>query len=676
MNSSRIFSLYKKEILDVLRDKKTLVVMILVPLFLYPGIMMLSLFVMGQINKESLEKTYEIGLCVGDYKNDIEERLRDETDLFEYLFHVKEYADSSEMKADLSEGVLNASVEVIMEKDIPTFEISYIASKNDSATAASYVEDVLVSYKEQVRMDTMKALLPNAEQVLNPMWIKRVNVDSTEASLGSALGMFLPMILITSILMGAIYPAIDVTAGERERGTLETLMTIPVRISEVMTGKFLAVATIAIFSAVLNLGSMILVGLYMFDSIRLMAGADLTFSATDFIPSVLVLLAVLPIFALLVSAVCLCICIFAKSFKEANNYSTPILLVFMFASMAGILPNLELNLTTAFIPIVNIALLIKAVFVLRFDWTAILIVAVSSIIYSVLSIWFMSKLFSSEAILFGEGFSSIRLFESRKNMKKGQMPGVGDNILMFGSMLLVMLYLSTTLLMRFGIWGTAICQAMIFLIPVGYAWYMKADLKKLFSVKIPSIAHLLGGVCLWVGVFAAEQIVLTLLAEVFPAMVQTSSELNDSILQAGFLPAFFVVSICPALAEEAAFRGFLFGSLNVKYKPWIAIVVSALAFGLYHMNLLQFFGGAMMGVAIGYACYKSRSIFVGVLMHFINNGLSVVLNFNQELLAKIPILGNESYKLSDYFIFASVTIIFVLAGIIFLKIPNRRHKEN
>lgn len=676
MNSSRIFSLYKKEILDVLRDKKTLVVMILVPLFLYPGIMMLSLFVMGQINKESLEKTYEIGLCVGEYKNDIEERLRDETDLFEYLFHVKEYADSSEMKADLSEGVLNASVEVIMEKDIPTFEISYIASKNDSATAASYVEDVLVSYKEQVRMDTMKALLPNAEQVLNPMWIKRVNVDSTEASLGSALGMFLPMILITSILMGAIYPAIDVTAGERERGTLETLMTIPVRISEVMTGKFLAVATIAIFSAVLNLGSMILVGLYMFDSIRLMAGADLTFSATDFIPSVLVLLAVLPIFALLVSAVCLCICIFAKSFKEANNYSTPILLVFMFASMAGILPNLELNLTTAFIPIVNIALLIKAVFVLRFDWTAILIVAVTSIIYSVLSIWFMSKLFSSEAILFGEGFSSIRLFESRKNMKKGQMPGVGDNILMFGSMLLVMLYLSTTLLMRFGIWGTAICQAMIFLIPVGYAWYMKADLIKLFSVKIPSVVHLMGGVCLWVGMFAAEQIVLTLLAEVFPAMVQTSSELNDSILQAGFLPAFFVVSICPALAEEAAFRGFLFGSMNVKYKPWIAIVVSALAFGLYHMNLLQFFGGAMMGVAIGYACYKSRSIFVGVLMHFINNGLSVVLNFNQELLAKIPILGNESYKLSDYFIFAAVTIIFVLAGIIFLKIPNRRHKEN
>ena len=172
----------------------------------------------------------------------------------------------------------------------------------------------------------------------------------------------------------------------------------------------------------------------------------------------------------------MCFCVFAKSFKEANNYSTPILLIFMFASMAGVLPNLELNLTTALIPVVNITLLIKSVFVLRFDWTAIAIVMVSSVIYSLISIWIMSKLFSSEAVLFGEGFRGIRLFESRKNMKKGQMPGVGDNILMFGAMLLIMLYLSTTLLLRFGIWGTAICQAMIFLIPVGYAWNMKADL--------------------------------------------------------------------------------------------------------------------------------------------------------------------------------------------------------
>lgn len=675
MNKGRIFSLYKKEILDVLRDKKTLVVMILVPLFLYPGMMLLSLFVMGQLNKESLEKTYEVGVLEGEYAAEISARLTDKDDAFEYSFRVTQYQEFSNAEKDLKEGLINSFIDVTFDS-VPTFEINYVASKNDSAMAASYIEEVLVHYKDEVRKEKLQALIPDAESVLNPMWIKRVNADSTEASLGSALGMILPMILITSILLGAVYPAIDVTAGERERGTLETLMTIPVRISEVMTGKFLAVATIAIFSALLNLGSMMLVGLYMFDSVKLMAGADLSVNVIDFIPAVLVLLVVLPIFSLFASAVCLCVFVFAKSFKEANNYSTPILLVFMFASMAGVLPNLELSLTTAMIPIVNLTLLIKSVFTLQFDWAAIAVVGISTVLYSLISVWVMSKLFSSEAVLFGEGFRGIRLFESRKNMKKGQMPGVGDNILMFGAMLLIMLYLSTTLLMRFGIWGTAICQTIILLIPVCYAWYMKADFKKLFSLKLPSVLHLSGGICLWIGMFAAEQIVLTLLAEVFPSMVQTSADLNEAIFQAGFLPAFLVVSVCPAFAEEAAFRGFLFGSLNAKYKPWIAIVVSALAFGLYHMNLLQFFGGAMMGAAIGYACYKSGSIWVGVLMHFINNGLSVVLNFNQELLAKIPILGNESYKLSDYFIFAAVTIIFVLAGIIFLKIPNRRCKEN
>lgn len=670
MFSGHIFSLYKKEILDVLRDKKTLVVMILVPLFLYPGIMFLSFFLMNQITQESLEKTYKVGILTDSYTDETKFLLTDENDEFDYLFHLQDYSDSKELQNDLESGVLHAFIEMSVEGDIPTYEISYYASKNDSAMAATYVEDILIAHKDDVRQNKIAQVIPDSDKFLNPLWVKKTNKDSNEASMGSAIGMFLPMILITSILLGAIYPAIDVTAGERERGTLETLMTLPVRISEIMTGKFLAVATIAVFSAFLNLASMSLVGLYMFDSIKLMTETDFALNITDFIPAVLILLVCLPVFALFVSAVCLCTFIFAKSFKEANNYSTPILLVFMFASMAGILPNLELNVTTALIPIVNITLLIKAVFVLRFDWSAIAIVIVSSIIYSLISIWVMSKLFSSEAVLFGEGFSSIRLFESRKNIKKGQIPGIGDNILMFSAMLLIMLYLSTTLLLRFGIWGTALCQAMILLVPVFYAWYMKADMKKLFSFKLPSIWHLLGGVCLWVAVFSSEQIVLTLLAEMFPNMVQTSEDLSEVILGAGFLPAFLVISIAPAIAEEFAFRGFLFGSLNAKYKPWIAIVISALAFGLYHMNLLQFFGGVIMGIAFAFACYKSKSIWVGVLMHFINNGLSVILNYNPEILDNIPILGNKTYRLSDYLIFGVLTIIFTALGVLFMKLPD------
>lgn len=673
MNNGRIFSLYKKEILDVLRDKKTLVVMILVPLFLYPGIMFLSTFLLGQVTKESLAKTYEIGVLNDSYYDEITSVLSDETDEFEYLFQFSGFESSDAGINALQNGTIDAFISVSTEDDVPTFEISYVVSKNRSATAGSYAQEVFLKYKENVRREKMEALLPDADKVLNPMWIRLQNLDSNEASMGSVIGMVLPMILITSILLGAIYPAIDVTAGERERGTLETLMTVPVRVSEIMTGKFLAVATIAVFSALLNLLSMLLVGIYMFDSIRLMADSEMTFNMLDFVPSVIIMLITLPVFALFVSAVCLCVCIFAKSFKEANNYSTPLLLVFMFGSMAGMLPNIELNMKTALIPVVNLALLIKAVFVLQFDWSSILIVIVSSVLYSLASVWFMSKLFSSEAILFGEGFSSFRLFESRKNMKKGQVPGIGDNVLMFGVMLLVMIYSSAKLL-RFGIWGTAACQLIILLIPILYAWYMKADMKKLFSLKLPSPWALIGGVFMWAGMLCAEQVILTLLVHVFPGMQQLSESMQETILNAGIIPAFLVISIMPALGEEFAFRGFLFGSIKAKYKPWIAIVVSAVAFGAYHLNLLQFFGGVIMGLAFAWVCYATGSIWVGSLMHFINNGFSVLLNYNPELAKSIPILGKEAYTVSDYLILSAAAVVFTFLGVLFIKI-KRKSKE-
>ena len=146
------------------------------------------------------------------------------------------------------------------------------------------------------------------------------------------------------------------------------------------------------------------------------------------------------------------------------------------------------------------------------------------------------------------------------------MPGIGDNILMFGIMLLVLIYLSTTLVFRLGIWGTGICQVLILLVPLVYAWYMKADFKKLFSLHIPKIRHILGGIFLWVGVFCLEQVVLVLLSDVFPSLTETSASLNASILDAGFLPALLVVGITPAIAEEFAFRGFLFGTIKEKNK--------------------------------------------------------------------------------------------------------------
>lgn len=674
MSKKTIFSLYKKEMLDIFRDKKTMIIMVLVPLFLYPCMMMAMMLIMSSISKESLEKTYQIGIMQCEETALLEALLLDEKDDYEYIFETSVYDTISECEQALNEQIIDAFISVNETEDGRLrYEIGFFSSAADSVSASNYAEEILDAYKEGLRNNIIAEKFEDYETVLNPVIVTSRNVATIEESTGSVFGYIIPFMLITSILMGAVYPAIDVTAGERERGTLETMMTLPVKSSEMMFSKFMAVSTIAVMSALLNLLSMFLVGLYLFDSMQLADTAFGDMNLWQFAPSVIALLLCMPIFAMFASAVCLSVCIFAKSFKEANNYSTPILLIFMFASMAGMLPNLTLTTKTAVIPIVNVALFIKAVFELQFDWANIFLVFISNVVYSIAAVMLMSKLFSSEDILFGEGFKEIKFLEKRSNMKEKQMPGLGDTILMFGLLLLLMIYLSSSLVFRLGIWGTGLVQLIIFAVPVFYAWYMKADLKKLFSLKVPQVKYVIGGVCIWFGIWLLEQVVLVTLSQWFPGLMETSEALNSVITDAGFVSAFIVVGICPAIAEEFAFRGFLFGTLKEKWKPWLAIMISAVLFGAYHMNLLQFVGGTMMGIGLAYAAYMSGSIWIGAIIHFINNGLSVILQYHPEVVTKIPILGKETYAVRDMVILFMIGVLFMALGVLLLK---KKSSEN
>ena len=668
MNKKTVFSLYKKEMLDIFRDKKTMIIMVLVPLFLYPCMMLGMMLIMSNISKESLEKTYQIGIVDCEEAKQIEKLLLDEEDEFEYFFETSVYENAEAGEKALNEQRIDAFINIDnVEDGRSSYEIAFFSSAPDSVSASSYAQTILDAYRIELRNDIIKEQFGEYDSVLNPIVVSTRNIATIEESTGSVFGYIIPFMLITSILMGAVYPAIDVTAGERERGTLETMMTLPIKNSEMMFSKFMAVSTVAVMSALLNLLSMFLVGIYMYDSMQLADSAFGDMNLWQFTPSVIGLLVCMPIFAMFASAVCLSVCIFAKSFKEANNYSTPVLLVFMFASMAGMLPNLSLNVKTALVPIVNVALFIKAVFELQFDWTNIILVLLSNVVYSIAAVMLMSKLFSSEDVLFGEGFRGIKFLEKRSNMKEKQMPGLGDTILMFGLLLLLMIYLSSSLVFRLGIWGTGLVQLIILAVPVFYAWYMKADFKKLFSLKAPKLKHILGGVSMWFGVWLLEQVVLVSLSQWFPSLMETSEALNSVIIDAGFVSSFIVVGICPAIAEEFAFRGFFFGTLKDKWKPWLAIVLSAVLFGAYHMNLLQFVGGTMMGIGLAYAAYMSGSIWIGAVMHFINNGLSVILQYHPEVIQQIPILGKETYATGDMVILLVIGVVFVGIGVLLLK---------
>jgi len=693
MKRKPVLTLYKKEIMDLLRDKKTIIVMILIPIFLYPAMMLGSLLVMQGIVKESESKEYKIAMVESNVSSRVFEILSDEEDKFEYKFKEIPYTDEEKAKEELKEKKVDLVIvsgdyktsdiltksdkisELYDTEDLLKVKCYNLSSNTNSSSAYQYVSEILRAYSSNLRKEAFDTLFDDAEGILNPVDLSVESISSSEQNAGSIIGMVLPFILIISILTGAIYPAIDATAGERERGTLETIMTLPVRKSDIMISKFMSVSTIAVFSAFLNLLSMFAMTFYMYKTFDMQNLGFKNFDFKLFIPAFLSLLICLPVFSMFSSAVSLCVCIFAKSFKEANNITSPILIVFMFAAMASILPNVELSSATALIPVSNISLLIKSVFSLDYDYHLMLMVLLSNLVYCILLVVIMSTLFSSEEVLFGEGVNGIHLFENFANQKRGQIPGYGDLLFLYAALLLIMVFTSSMLVLKWGLWGSAGVQAIILVIPLLYALYLKCNIRELYSLNLPKVKEMLGSVCLWIGGFTTNQVILSGLSKLIPSMVENSDSLNSTIFEAGFIPAIIVVGICPAIAEEAAFRGFLFGSLRKRTKIWIAVIVSAAAFGLYHLNFLQFFTGLYLGSIMAYMVYKSRSIFTSALFHLLNNSISVILTFHPEILARIPLIGVENPGIGENLGIAAVGIVFLALGLFLFGAFSKKGTE-
>ncbi len=409
------------------------------------------------------------------------------------------------------------------------------------------------------------------------------------------------MMLIVMILMGALYPAIDATAGEKERGTLETLLTLPVTNFQMIFGKFVSVAIIVCVTALLSLISLAGSVLFLIFGVAEEMMGSLGFLASTMLSALPMLLLTMIVMALLSSALCMCFCVFAKSFKEANNYVTPLLLVVMIASMAGMLPFVELDQKTVLIPIVNVSLMMKQVLSQQFDFALAGVANLVNLCVSILIIWFLAKMYDSENILFADGFRSFRLFGSRSDIKKGTVPDNGDIMLSVTVLFLLLIYVGSVASIRLGFWGTAVSQLMILAVPLLLVWYMKSDIKSLFSLQRPRK-----------GTVA--------LAALFPESMENVEIAFSPMTEQPFAILLFVVALMPAVGEEILFRGLMFGGIRAN---WIqkhpkertsraavyAIFISAAVFGIYHMSLVKFFTTFLLGRFLLASC-RRREVFM------------------------------------------------------------------
>jgi len=388
--------IYFKEMLDTLRDRRTLISMILVPILLFPVLMFGMSGLVVFFMEKAEEKPSRIAILGEENAPYLAQKLSSD-ERFEVMSeeNFKDAIDQKRIEAALE---FSENFEKGIEREKSSQAVIYYdEAEVKSSMAVDKMKDYLWEYEDSMVTSRLEKREID-RSLLHPVDIQEKNIASKEKMGGFMLSMFLPYIVILLALTGAMYPAIDLTAGEKERGTLETILVSPASRGELATGKFFCVMTVSVITAVLATCSM-----------SITAGIGLA-KMGPFTPQeaqiairlesiLIILLLLLPISALF-SSLLLSISLFAKSFKEAQSYITPLVLIVIMPAMISFMPGIELNWSFAFVPVINVSLALKEALLGTYNWGFIGLIFLSTVIYASLSVYVTKRLFEKEEVLF------------------------------------------------------------------------------------------------------------------------------------------------------------------------------------------------------------------------------------------------------------------------------------
>ena len=665
MDTKIMKTLVKKEMLDVLRDKKTVVMMLVVPIVLYPLIFIGVMQVMAFISSSLEEQDYRIAVEAEDDGAFLHELTK--YDDSSYTITVVDPESIDDYESALQNEELDVYVRGTTQDGKFKYDVYYISSVTNSAYAMDIVMDAFDEYREELTRGKIKDAGLDIHEILEPIDYEEKDTASSEQSLGSIMGSVLPFMLVISLLIGTMYPAIDTTAGERERGTLETILTLPVTNRQLIVSKFLTVAVIGMISAILNIISMGGIAIYMYRIMDMQTDVA-SFDMAKFYPAILVGILSIFAFSLFISAVTMCVTSFAKSYKEANNYITPLMLVIMFTGYIGFIPNIELTQTMAMIPVANICLLIKNMLVFKIDYMTIAVVLISNIAYAVFAILFLSKIYDSESILFGDSKNGLQLFERRQNLQKGGVPTVSDVWFVIALTIVLVLYAGSMLQLKFGLGGVFGTQLIILLVPLAVVLYTKKDIRQTYGFHRTGASGFIGAFFVILGMYPLNIVLSYILISLFPQSADNIVTAFSTVMDGNIVSVLLTIALAPAVCEEMLFRGLIYNSMKTRYRVPVAITIVAVLFGIYHMSLVKFIPTGFLGLVLCYVAYKTGSIFPSMMMHFINNAFSVAASCYPETVEKIfPILYKESMPLSDALILSGAGLVLLAVGGVVLQ---------
>lgn len=400
----RVRTLLRKELLDIVRDRRMLAMMLLVPVLLYPATILLA----GGVMMAGKARLALEELTVAVTSDDALQFLESQP----VPLHTT-YVRMTREKAE--EELKEKRVAAIVEAETGSFAAVKAKAQAEVTLIYTKRQDRSVEGRDRVRLVleevSRSALVVRLEEAQLPATfaepVKRTEEDfDFQKDLGPYLASrLLPLLMLMMLFLGALYPAVDLTAGEKERGTLETLLVAPVHALDVMKAKFFAVGLTAVVAALANLAAM---GVTFAFGISLGAGAAVTMKLHA--SQVAILAACMVPAAVLASGVSLAIASLARTFKEGQSLMTPVLLTAMLPGMMAMMPGIELNAVTALVPLLNVALLVKATMLEAAHPLHVIETVATTGVCALVSLWLAANAFQSEALRFGGERSWRSLF--------------------------------------------------------------------------------------------------------------------------------------------------------------------------------------------------------------------------------------------------------------------------
>lgn len=661
LDLSVLRTLYRYELKMLARDKRTLIIAVVAPLVLFPAFIWVSNTVAEREERELETTTFRYAV-IGDQAETaralVREALAIPPDTGEDArLRLAEFEELPAEGADslLEAGVLHVVVEglspaqwdsiqeereraraeqggeraaadtaapppvaVADTASVPVLRLRYRESSDRSGAAASRMRERLVALREQRR----EAALAERGFPVDPDSVAPIdlaNVASAEREGGAIIGTFLTLFLVMLMLTGGSIVAVDAIAGEKERGTLENLLTTAARRGEIVASKQLAVITVGVAITVINVANLLL---YL--TVGLIEVPETLAAVTIGPLGLLTLLVLFLPLAVLVSSALLLLSGYSKSYKEYQIYFFPLFLLFLLPSAAAVLPGMELRSLIVLVPLANVSVAVREVMIGEYDWP---FLALAFLTTTAAAVW--------GARLTARSLSTERLITAseldRADLVGGPALFPRRVLRWFGVLWVLLLVTSMWLGEELGLRGQVALNLLgIFL---GGSLLMirryRLPVREALALRTPHpaawMAVLIGApAALFTGIGLAE-----LLDLVIPVPEEMAEAFGEFLLPEG-MPLWQVIlmlAVLPGICEEIAFRGVLLYGLRRKLGPVGLTLATGLIFGIFHVSLFRIGPTAYLGVVLAAVVLLTGSLYPAIVWHALNNAVALVAGY-------------------------------------------------